>query len=258
MNISNNTILITGGGSGIGLALAKEFLKHGNVVIICGRNANKLTKAKQQNPHLHTLVCDVSDEKSISEMIKAIRKDYPNLNMLINNAGVMHIHDVVNNSLALEHQKEEVMTNFYGVISLCDKLLPQLMKQKSSAILNISSGLVNMPFLAAPVYIATKAGVHSYTQSIRQALKDTSVTVFEVLPPVVDTELSRNIEMKVIAKMSPDKLAKIIIQRMKNGKVEIKPGAFAMIIKMYKLFPWLINTIVSKVARRTLTNIPKY
>jgi uncharacterized oxidoreductase len=95
MNISNNTILITGGGSGIGLALAKEFLKHGNVVIICGRNANKLTKAKQQNPHLHTLACDVSDEKSISEMIKAIRKDYPNLNMLINNAGVMHIHDVV-------------------------------------------------------------------------------------------------------------------------------------------------------------------
>ncbi len=191
-------------------------------------------------------------------MIKAICKDHPNLNMLINNAGVMHIHDVVNNSLTLEHQKEEVMTNFYGVISLCDKLLPQLMKQKSSAILNITSGLVYMPFLAAPVYNATKAGIHSYTQSIRQALRDTSVTVFEVLPPVVDTELSRNIEMKVIAKMSPDKLAKIIIQRMKNGKVEIKPGAFAMIIKMYKLFPWLINTIVSKVARRTLTNIPKY
>ena len=257
MNISNNTILITGGSSGIGLALAEEFLQKNNVVIICGRNEKKLKEAKQKNPQLHTMVCDVSDEESISKMIEGLRKDYPELNMLINNAGVMHIHDVVNQSLAIEHQKQEIMTNFYGTVSLCDKLLPQLINHETAAILNISSGLAYMPFLVAPVYTATKAAIHSYTQSIRQALKSTSVKVFEALPPMVDTDMSRGLEMKGMVKISPNKLAKIIVKKMQNDKVEIKPGASAMMIRMYKLFPWMINIMMNKMAPQLLADLPK-
>ncbi len=256
MNISNNTILVTGGSAGIGLALAEEFLQNDNEVIICGRNVTRLEKAKQKNPKLHTIVCDVSDEKSISEMVDVLNKDYPLLNVLVNNAGIMHIHDVVNQSLSIELQKKEIMTNFYGTVSLCDKLIPKLMNQEKSTILNISSGLAYMPFLAAPVYTATKAAIHSYTQSIRQALKNTSIHVFEALPPMVDTEMSKGLEMKGMVKISPEKLAKIIVKQMSSGKAEIKPGASAMMIRMYKLFPWLINAMMRKMAPAILADMP--
>jgi short-subunit dehydrogenase involved in D-alanine esterification of teichoic acids len=105
-----------------------------------------------------------------------------------------------------------------------------------------------MPFLAAPVYTATKSAIHSYTQSIRQALKSTSINVYEALPPMVDTDMSKGLEMKGMVKMSPDKLAEIIIKQMQKGKTEIKPGASAMMIRMYKLFPWLINAMMRKMA----------
>ena len=257
MNISNNTILITGGSAGIGLALAEEFLQNENEVIICGRDVNKLDKAKQKNPQLHTIVCDISDEQSILEMMDVLNKDYPLLNVLVNNAGVMHIHDIVNQSLAIEHQKKEIMTNFYGTVSLCDKLIPQLMKLDKAAILNVSSGLAYMPFLAAPVYTATKAAIHSYTQSIRQALNNTSINVFEALPPMVDTAMSKGLEMKGMVKVSPDKLAKIIIKQMQSGKVEIKPGASAVMIRMYTLFPWLVNAMMRKMAPLLLDSLPE-
>ena len=123
MNISNNTVLITGGSTGIGLALAKEFLQHNNTVIICARNQKKLDHAQQENPKLHVTSCDVSDEQSVSHMVDNLLKEHPSLNVLINNAGMMHLHDVANNTLALEHQKNEILTNilvsFLSATSYC-------------------------------------------------------------------------------------------------------------------------------------------
>jgi len=258
MNINGNTILITGGSAGIGLSLAKEFLKHDNTVIICGRNKEKLEKAKQENPQLHTIVCDVTDDESISRMIEETLDKHPSLNMLVNNAGTMHIHDVVNGSLALKHQKNEIMTNFFAVVALCDKLLPQLLKQKESTILNISSGLAYMPFLASPVYTATKAAVHSYSLSMRGALKGTPVKVFEALPPMVDTEMTENMEMEGMTKISSERLAEIIVNKMKKGKLEIRPGQAAMMIRMYKLMPGIIDKMMAKKAPEMLKNIPRY
>jgi uncharacterized oxidoreductase len=258
MNISNNTILITGGSSGIGLAIADEFLKHGNVVIICGRNAQKLEKARLLNPKLRTITCDVSDDLSAAEMVNTVLKDYPSLNMLVNNAGMMHLHDVAKGSLALALQKKEIMTNVYGVISLCDRFIPHLMTQKQAAIVNVTSGLAYMPFVASPVYAATKAAIHSYSLSIRSALKNTSVSVFEVLPPVVDTEMSHGIDMPGMKKMSAEKLAQITISKINKGQSEIRPGAAAMMIKMYRWFPWMINKMMSSMTPKILAELPRY
>mgnify|MGYP000417128507 CR=1 FL=1 len=255
MNISNNTILITGGSMGIGLALAEELLQQNNTVIICARNQKKLDSAQKKNPNLHTVTCDVSDEHSVSNMVDNLLKDHPTLNILINNAGMMHLHDVVNNSLALEHQKNEILTNIFGVISLCDKLLPHLIKQKNAAIVNVTSGLAYMPFMAAPVYTATKAAIHSYSLSIRAALKNTSVTVFEVLPPMVETEMSHGMDMPGMKKMLPNNLAKYTIKKMRKDTLEIKPGAASMMIKMYNWFPWMINKMMDNMAPKLLADI---
>ena len=258
MKLSNNTILITGGSSGIGLALAKEFLKHDNVVIICGRSAQKLERARSENPGLRTITCDVSDELSAAEMVNAILKDYPSLNILVNNAGMMHLHDMVNDSLSLELQKREIMTNVYGVVSLCDRLLPHFKKQKQSAIINVTSGLAVMPFAAAPVYAATKAAVHSYSMSMRTALKNTSVSVFELLPPMVDTEMTHSMEMPGMKKIQPDRLAQITLAKLKHSQPEIRPGASAMMIGMYRWFPWMINKMMNSMVPKILSNLPSY
>lgn len=258
MKLTNNTVLITGGSAGIGLALSKQLLAQNNTVIICGRGSQKLEVVKRSHPKIHTRVCDVSDDTAIKAMVASVIKDFPSLNVLINNAGLMHIHDIANNSLALSHQKNEIQTNFYGVVALCDSLIGHLKKQDNAAIINISSGLAYMPFLAAPVYTATKAAVHSYSQSIRQALKGTSIKVIEALPPMVETDMSKGLEMEGMNKISPEKLADIIIKQVQKGKLEIRPGASAMMIRMYKLFPWMINAVMGKMAPKILLNIPKY
>jgi len=258
MKMTNNTILITGGSSGLGLSMAEELIEKGNTLIICGRSIEKLNAAKLRLPKLITYQCDVSNEQSVDTLIMKIKEKHTSLNILVNNAGVMHLHDIVNDSLPLKFQEMEIMTNFYGVISLCNKLIPLLKKQKNSAILNITSGLAYMPFMASPVYAATKAAVHSYSQSLRQSLKRTSIEVFEALPPMIDTEMSKNIDMPGMKKISSEALAKIIIKDMNKGKKEIRPGMSAMMIRMYKLFPWLINTMMAKMSPKILLNLPKY
>jgi len=258
MNNENRTVLITGGSTGIGLALAKEFLNNNDTVIICGRNEEKLSKAKEQLPQLHTYISDVSDENSINKLVSSVLLAHPKLNFLVNNAGAMHIHDVANDSLPFKYQQQEIMTNFYGTVAVCNALLPHLKQQKNATILNITSGLAYMPFLASPVYAATKAAVHSYSLSIRQALKNTSVEVVEALPPMVDTEMTKNLEMQGMKKMTPEKLAKVIFKQLIKGKLEIRPGDSAMMIKMYKLFPWMINFVMGKMAPKLLIDLPKY
>ena len=258
MRTAKNTILITGGSTGLGLALAEELIKQDNTVIICGRNLDKLNNAKLNTPALITYECDVSDEQSIDILIDKIKTKHSSLNVLVNNAGVMHLHDIANGSLSLKHQEMEILTNFYGVVALCDKIIPILKSKEESAILNITSGMAYMPFLASPVYAATKAAVHSYTQSIRQALKKTSIKIFEALPPMIDTEMSKDIEMPGMKKISSQKLARIIINDMQNGKLEIRPGMSAMMIRMYKTFPWMVNAMMAKMAPKMLLNIPKY
>jgi len=191
MKVKGNTVLITGGATGIGFALAEAFTKKGNEVIICGRRASKLKEAEGKLPKLHTRVCDVSSSKQRESLFKGIKANHPSTNILINNAGIQRMIDMkkgIRNVLAGEN---EVETDFIAPVELSAWFIPLLMKKKEAAIINVTSGLGFVPIAAMPVYCAVKAALHSFTQSLRYQLKDTSVKVFEIIPPMVDTDLGK-------------------------------------------------------------------
>ncbi len=186
MNISGNTILITGGGSGIGLALAVAFKKLGNEVIVSSRTHTKLTHA--QTLGLQTFTVDMMSEKSIKEMaMEAIRK-FPALNIVIHNAGIM-VNEKVSTSDTSKTSEDTILTNLLGPIRLTNALLPHLLSQKSSVVMTVTSGLAFAPLAMTPSYCASKAAIHSYTESLRLQLQGTSVEVKELVPPYVQTTL---------------------------------------------------------------------
>lgn len=191
MNISGNTVLITGGATGIGLSIAEEFVKSGNEVIICGRREEKLKEAKAKLPQIATRVCDVSSMKGREELFDWVISKFKNINVLVNNAGVQRMIDFKKGIDKLARHENEVDINFTSTIQLSAYFIPLFMQRKESAIINISSGLAFIPLAMMPVYCATKAAVHSFSVSLRHQLKNTPVKVFEVIPPTVDTELDK-------------------------------------------------------------------
>jgi uncharacterized oxidoreductase len=186
MKITGNTVLITGGATGIGFALAERFVKAGNKVIVCGRRQDKLEEAKRKLPEIRIIKCDVSKESEQRELLDWVKKNSKELNILINNAGVMRMIDLKKGEL---ERNEEIDTNLKAPINISRLFVPHLTKQKEAAIVNVSSGLAFAPLAITPIYCATKAGLHSFTLSLRHQLKNTSVKIFEVIPPRVDTEL---------------------------------------------------------------------
>lgn len=188
MKIIGNTILITGGGSGIGRGLAEKFQALGNQVIIAGRRKQVLDETTAANPGMKSITLNIEDLGSIRAVAAQLSREFPALNVLINNAGIMREE----NLQAQEHlsDAEAIMTtNLLGPIRLTAALLPQLQKQPHSAIVNVSSGLAFVPLTLTPTYCATKAAIHSYTQSLRYQLKETSTEVLELIPPYVQTDL---------------------------------------------------------------------
>ncbi|HEY4381143.1 MAG TPA: SDR family NAD(P)-dependent oxidoreductase [Acidobacteriaceae bacterium] len=187
MNLTGNTILITGGGSGIGLGIAREFHQRGNTVIIAGRRKSALDAATAANPGMHSIVLDTADPASISAAAATLTRDYPALNAVLNNAGIMRPEDVKKADTA--DAEVTVATNLLGPIRLTAALLPHFLKQPSATILNVTSGLAFVPLAMTPTYSATKAAIHSYTQSLRYQLRNTAIKVLEIIPPWVATEL---------------------------------------------------------------------
>jgi len=192
MKTRGNTILITGGATGIGFALAEAFAKAGNTVIICGRRENRLKEACARLPGIETLVCDVSKKRDRESLFRWVKNNYPALNVLVNNAGVQKMVDLTKGARDLLEGENEIATNLVAPIHLTALFIPLLSRQKEAAIINVSSGLGFVPIAAMPVYCATKAGVHLFTVSLRHQLKGTSIKVFEIVPPMVDTELGRD------------------------------------------------------------------
>jgi uncharacterized oxidoreductase len=188
MKTSYNTILITGGTSGIGLAFAEEFLKLGNKVIICGRRAERLHVLKIKHPDLITITCDIADSKQREDLCDTVLKDYPETNIVMNNAGIQLATDLTQ-PLDLGPIREEIEINLIAPIHLGSLFAKHLASKSDSALINISSGLAFAPISFMPVYCATKAALHSLTMSMRHQLKNTSVKVFEIIPPSTDTEL---------------------------------------------------------------------
>lgn len=191
MKIEGNTVLITGGGTGIGFALADALVKAGNEVIICGRRESVLKEAKQKLPQLHIKVCDVSVERQRKALVSWISSNFKNFNMLINNAGIQRMIDFTSGESNRNTDEDEIDINLKAPIRLCELFVPLLMKQKQAAIVNVSSGLGFCPIAVMPVYCATKAAMHSFTVSVRHQLRKTSVKVFEIIPPKVDTDLDK-------------------------------------------------------------------
>ena len=245
MKLRDNTILITGGSSGIGLAMAKALVSKGNTVLICARTEAKLAEAKRIIPKVHTVKCDISDPLEQDALISYIHAHFPKLNILINNAGMMQQLDLTNGAYCLEDVSREVNTNFLAPLDLTQRLLPLLQKQAQAAIINISSGLAYVPMASSPVYCASKAALHSYTQSLREQLKQISIKVFEVLPPTVDTAMTKDL---ATSKLSPEAFAKQVLKKLERNKSEIRVGQSRALYAMSRLAPGFIYSLLNRTA----------
>lgn len=188
MKTAGNTILITGGSSGIGLSLAARFLRAGNKVLVCGRRKDKLEAAAKAYPGLRTFVCDVAKPADREALFAYTVREFPGTNVLFNNAGVMRFQRI-DGPRAWEVSAEELAINLAAPIHLSMLFADHLAKQRDAAIINTTSGLAHVPMSAAPVYCATKAALHSYTLSLRHQLAGKGIEVIEVCPPHVDTDL---------------------------------------------------------------------
>lgn len=193
MKNSQNTVLITGGSAGIGFEIAKQLSAKNNHVIIIGRNQERLDKAAAQLQNVTAIKADISNADDVEALTKKIKKDFPQLNVVINNAGAASINDLLTTPNVFENAQNEMFTNYISVIRLNEKLLPVLQQQSEAAIVNVSSIVAFLPGKQTATYSATKAALHSYTISLRAALEETNIKVFELMPPLVDTEFSAEI-----------------------------------------------------------------
>ena len=189
MNLTGDTFLITGGGSGIGRGLAKALHKLGNQVVIAGRRKSALDEITAANPGMKSVQLDIENAAAIRSFAAQVTAEFPFLNVLINNAGIMRAEKLLSQQPDLADAEAIVTTNLLGPIRLTAALLPHLEKQPHAAIMNVSSGLAFMPLALTPTYCATKAAIHSYTQSLRYQLRGTRIEVLEIVPPYVATDL---------------------------------------------------------------------
>jgi uncharacterized oxidoreductase len=189
MNFTNNTMLITGGGSGIGRGLAEAFHKVGNQVIIAGRRQKMLDEVTAANPGMKAITLDIEDPGDIRAVAAKLGQQFPTLNVVINNAGVMKPENLQAQGEDLADAEAMITTNLLGPMRLTAALLPLLKRQPRSTIMNVSSGLAFLPLAMTPTYCATKAAIHSYTQSLRWQLRQTNTEVIELIPPYVQTQL---------------------------------------------------------------------
>lgn len=187
-SLSGNTVLITGGGSGIGRAPAEALHAKGNTVIISGRNPTKLNEVERANPGIVARELDVDDPAKINAFARQIIEEFPSLNVVVNNAGVMIPEDVRSGDMT--KAEATISTNLLAPIRVTASLLPHLLGQQSGAVFFVSSGLASVPLSAFPSYCASKAAIHSYAESLRDQLRTSSVKVVELVPPLVQTELT--------------------------------------------------------------------
>lgn len=250
MKKDNQTVLITGGGSGIGLAIAKKFLSNDHTVIITGRNLSKLEKVKAELPNIHIFQSDVTREEDVKKLVVDVEHAFGGIDVLVNNAGIMLLLDAANERNELQRQFEEIEINFHAPIRMLHHFLPQLKKSKNAVLVNVSSGLAYVPFSQSPVYSGTKAAVHFWTKSIRPQLQPHNIKVIELLPPVVDTKLAHDADLKDdnLKPMPPEKLAEIFWKDYTKDKEEITPGISRALKIMSRLAPNFIFKQLNKVA----------
>ncbi|KUO66332.1 MAG: hypothetical protein APF84_18060 [Gracilibacter sp. BRH_c7a] len=227
MLISGNIILITGGASGIGFCLAEQLVALGNEVIICDRREDKLTEAKTKIPKLTTRVCDVSKEEERIALFEWVTKEFINLNVLFNNAGIQRDINLLNMDRDWSYYTEEIKINFEAPLHLSSLFIPHLQQQKNPAIINISSDLGFAPLSVFPIYCATKSAIHSLSLTMRFQLRKTGIEIYEVIPPKVISELNYESRLRTNTLhigQSTAEFAAIIIKGLERGDLEISYG----------------------------------
>lgn len=255
MKLSNRTVLITGGTSGIGLELAKQLLERGNTVLITGRDQQKLGSVQRTLPKAHVFKSDVSSPAEIGALYKAVTEEFPKLDTLINNAGIMRNLDL-NQDRDLKNVTSEIDINLTGPIQMIQQFLPHLKAQRNALIVNVSSGLAFVPFPLSPVYSAAKTAIHAYTRCLRVQLKGTGVTVVEVAPPGVETPLFRaefTEAMKGQKGMPVEILVKKAMAGIEAGKEEIRPGLSNVLSLLSRLAPQLPFSQMAKMYKLPTT-----
>lgn len=255
MKLNGNTILITGGTSGIGLELTKQLLARQNTVIITGRNKEKLDQAKIQFPQVHVIQSDVSQPNDIRSLSDKVTREFPDLNFLVNNAGIMRTINLTVAKVPSEDITQEIDINLKGPIRMVEAFLPHLRKKPNGAVVNVTSGLAFVPLPTAPVYCSTKAALHSFTLSLRMQLKGTNIRVFELAPPATQTELLSDFDpedMKGISIMKVDEMVRVALDGIARDQYEIRPGQSNQLKFMSRLAPEFILKQMSKPVDRML------
>lgn len=242
MELKGSTILITGGTSGIGLELVRQLTEHGANIIITGRNLTSLRETEKKFPNVKGYQSDVSKPEDIEQLYKDVTRRFPDLNIIINNAGLMRLIDLQDTTLDLVDIDSEIATNLSGTIRMVHQFLPHLLKKRSAAIVNVSSGIAFMAYSSAPVYSASKAGLRAYTQALRLQLEQTNVKVFELIPPGVNTNLQNEwiLPPNPSMMMEVDKMVNIAIKGLQNDKPEIKPFLVSIIKTASRIVPNLL------------------
>lgn len=239
MKLLNNKILITGGTSGIGLEMGIRLKELGNYVIVVGQDRSKLDNVNRIHG-LDVYQCDLVKEEQVKGLIEAVEKQHPDINILINNAGVQYNYSF-KEEVCPENISHEVEVNLNAVMKLCAMFIPVLMRNKEGAIVNISSGLALSPKKSAPVYCATKAGVHMFSKALRYQLEDSHIKVFEVLPPLVDTPMTAN---RGVSKISTEKLVDEFLVGLENNRFEMNIGKVKLLKLMHRISPTLAYRIL--------------
>jgi uncharacterized oxidoreductase len=240
VKLTNRTILITGGSAGIGLAFALKFLELGNEVIVTGRRQAVLDAVKARHPKLHTIQSDIADPQQIAALAARVKAEFPRLDVLMNNAGIGASANLSAPAADLGGLMTEVDINVGGVIRMTSALI-DILTANHGTVINVSSGLAFVPLPSNPIYSATKAAVHSYTQSLRFQLENSGVEVIELMPPAVKTDMTSEFDEAGISMITTDALVKQTLAALRAGKPEIRPGQSNQLAFLGRLAPNFIG-----------------
>lgn len=240
MNTSNNKVLITGGTSGIGLALAKKFKELNNKVVITGRSMESLEKVASLYG-FEFLQVDLAIQESMDRFLIEVQERHADLNILINNAGIQYNYDFQEEPSIRQKIEQEIAVNLTAPVKLCAFLMPILLQQERSAIVNVSSGLALSPKKSAPVYCGTKAAIHSFSKALRYQLEGSPIKVFEIMPPLVDTPMTAG---RGKQKVTTGQLVDEFIKGFKKDRYEIYIGKVKLLKLLHRLYPRLAYRIL--------------
>jgi uncharacterized oxidoreductase len=254
MRLAGNTVLITGGGSGIGLALAEGFAARGSRVLVCGRREAPLRQAQQRVPGLAYLTADVADAADRRRLLAWVEAEHPDTNVLVNNAGLQCRVRLADGADAVD--TGEIATNLEAPISLTALFLPHLLGQaaqgRPAAVVNVTSGLGYVPLAATPIYGATKVGLQAFTQALRHQLRGRGVEVVDLAPPAVDTPLLRGALAPGGAggppAVSPERFAADALRALATGRTEVRVGGARLLYVLDRLAPRLAFRLLNRLA----------